>query len=81
MTTSINVRGRFTFQLEEILIMPYVNVKMVGKLSEDQKTEIAQKFTQILEDVVHKPPEYVYIVFDEIKRENWAMGGTLFSQK
>jgi 4-oxalocrotonate tautomerase len=61
--------------------MPYVSVKMVGKLSEDQKAEIAQKFTQILEDVAHKPPEYVYIVFDEINRENWAMGGTLFSQK
>ena len=75
------MRDRFTFQLEEILIMPYVNVKMVGKLSEDQKAEIAKKFTQTLKDVAHKPPEYVYIVFDEINRENWAMGGTLFSQK
>jgi 4-oxalocrotonate tautomerase len=61
--------------------MPYVNVKMVGKLSEDQKAEIAQKFTQVLQDVAQKPPETVYIVFDEVDRENWAQAGTLFSQK
>jgi len=61
--------------------MPYVNIKMVGTLSEDKKAEIAQKFTQILHDVTQKPPEYIYIVFDEVDRENWAHAGTLFSQK
>jgi 4-oxalocrotonate tautomerase len=61
--------------------MPYVNVKLVGRLSEEQKAEIAQRFTQTLRDVAKKPPEYVYIVFDEVDRGNWAQAGTLFSKK
>lgn len=60
--------------------MPVVNVKLVGTLTEEQKAEIAEKFTKTLEEVAGKPPKYVYVVFDEVKRENWAMAGTLFSQ-
>jgi 4-oxalocrotonate tautomerase len=60
--------------------MPVVNVKLVGTLKEEQKAEIAEKFTKTLEEVAGKPPKYVYVVFDEVKRENWAMAGTLFSQ-
>ena len=63
-----------------IRIMPFVNVKLVGKLSEKQKAEIASKFTKTLEDVAGKSAKYVYVVFDEVERENWAMAGTLFSQ-
>jgi 4-oxalocrotonate tautomerase len=69
------------YGLEVMVSMPYVNVKMVGSLSEDQKAKIAQSITQTLQEVAYKPPEYVYVVFEEIDRENWAMGGTLFSQK
>ncbi len=61
--------------------MPYVNVRMVGTLSEDQKAEIAEQFTKTLQDVAGKPPEYVYVVFDEVDRENWAMAGKLFSNR
>jgi 4-oxalocrotonate tautomerase len=61
--------------------MPFVDVKLVGKLTEEQKAEIAERFTQILEEVARKPPEYVYVVFDEIDRGNWAMAGKLFSNK
>ncbi|MBS3777779.1 MAG: 4-oxalocrotonate tautomerase family protein [Candidatus Thermoplasmatota archaeon] len=61
--------------------MPVVNVKLVGKLSEEQKAEIADQFTKTLEDVAGKPPKYVYVVFDEVERENWAMAGKLFSDR
>lgn len=61
--------------------MPVVNVKLVGSLSEEQKAEISKRFTQTLEEVAGKPPQYVYVVFDEVKRENWAMAGKLFSQQ
>lgn len=60
--------------------MPYVNVRMVGTLTEKQKAEIAERYTKTLQDVAGKPPEYVYVVFDEVDRENWAMGGKLFSK-
>jgi len=61
--------------------MPVVNVKLVGTLSEEQKAEIADRFTKTLNEVAGKPPKYVYVVFDEFKRENWAMAGKLFSQQ
>lgn len=60
--------------------MPVVNVKLVGTISKEQKAEIADRFTKTLEDVAGKPPKYVYVVFDEVDRENWAMAGTLFSE-
>lgn len=59
--------------------MPFVNVKLVGKLSEEQKAEIADRFTKTLEDVAGKPAKYVYVVFDEVESKNWAMAGKLFS--
>ncbi|MFO8077030.1 MAG: 4-oxalocrotonate tautomerase family protein [Thermoplasmatota archaeon] len=61
--------------------MPYVNVRLVGSLSEKQKADIAKQFTQTLQDVAGKPAEYVYVVFDEVERENWAMAGKLFSER
>lgn len=61
--------------------MPYVNVRLVGTLSEEQKADIAKQFTKTLQDVAGKPPEYVYVVFDEVDRENWAMAGKLFSDR
>ena len=61
--------------------MPVVQVKLVGTLSEEQKAEISKRFTKTLEEVAGKPPQYVYVVFDEVKRENWAMAGKLFSQQ
>ncbi len=61
--------------------MPIVHVKLVGTLNERQKAEIAKQFTKTLEDVAGKPPQYVYVVFDEVERENWAMAGTLFSER
>ncbi|MCK4360000.1 MAG: 4-oxalocrotonate tautomerase family protein [Candidatus Cloacimonetes bacterium] len=61
--------------------MPYINLKILGKLTEIQKSEISKQFTETLEKVAKKPPNSVYIVIDEVERENWAVGGKLFSEK
>jgi len=57
--------------------MPYINVKVAGKLDKSQKKQIAQEFSATLEKVAGKPQSATYIVFDEIDRENWAKGGQL----
>ncbi|HZV99827.1 MAG TPA: 4-oxalocrotonate tautomerase family protein [Methylophilaceae bacterium] len=57
--------------------MPYVNVKLAGSLTRDQKAKIAQEITDTLERVAHKPKSYTYIVFDEVEEENWAVAGDL----
>lgn len=61
--------------------MPYVNVKVAGKLSKEQKQKIAEGITKVLEEVVNKPPASTYIVIEEIDRENWAKGKKLLSDK
>jgi 4-oxalocrotonate tautomerase len=59
--------------------MPYVNVKVAGSLSHEQKQEIADRISQTMLDVCGKPKPSCYIVFDEISRENWAKGDEILS--
>ncbi len=61
--------------------MPYVNVKVAGKLSKDQKKKIVEGITKLLEEVAGKPPSATYVVIEEIDRENWGKEGKLLSDK
>lgn len=54
--------------------MPYINLKIAGHLTKEQKDTIAASFSQTLFDVCGKPKESVYLVVDEVARENWAKG-------
>ena len=55
--------------------MPYVNVRIAGQLSREQKRRIAEEFTDTLERIAGKPASYTYISFDELADENWAIAG------
>ncbi|MBK3332131.1 4-oxalocrotonate tautomerase family protein [Persephonella atlantica] len=61
--------------------MPYVNVKVAGKLSKDQKRKIVEGITKLLEEVANKPPSATYVVIEEIDRDNWGKEGKLLSDK
>ena len=61
--------------------MPFINVKVAGSLSIEQKKEIAEKFSDVLFSVAGKKPESTYIVFEEINRDNWAVGSRILSEK
>ena len=58
--------------------MPIVNLRVLGELSLDQKRELTRRFTDALQEVAGKPPEYTYVVIDEVPRENWGHKGKLF---
>ncbi|MCP4134036.1 MAG: 4-oxalocrotonate tautomerase family protein [bacterium] len=60
--------------------MPYINVKVAGDLTVEQKKEIAQKFSHIMHEVAGKKVSSTYTVFEEIDRENWAVGDRLLSE-
>lgn len=57
--------------------MPYVNIRIAGTLSRDQKQQIATEITDTLERIALKPRSYTYIAFDELPEENWAIAGKL----
>jgi 4-oxalocrotonate tautomerase len=58
--------------------MPYINLKLVGKLTKAQKEKIAQEFSETLLKVAGKPKDSLYLVIDEISGENWAKGDKFF---
>jgi len=57
--------------------VPYINLKLVGKLTKSQKEKIAQEFSETLLRVAGKPKEATYLVIDEVSGENWAKGEKL----
>lgn len=60
--------------------MPYVNIKLAGSVTREQKMQIAKEFTETLERVAHKPMSYTYITFEEVAYEDWAIGGKLLDE-
>jgi len=58
--------------------MPYVSIRVVGKLSKDQKQSIASDISASLLKHANKPKDHTYVVFDEVPGENWAQGDKLF---
>jgi 4-oxalocrotonate tautomerase len=60
--------------------MPYVNIRIAGTLSREQKARIAEEITDTLERIAHKPASYTYIAFDELPYENWAIAGKLLDE-
>jgi 4-oxalocrotonate tautomerase len=57
--------------------MPYVNIKLAGEVTREQKAKIAKEITETLERVANKPKSYTYITFEEVAYEDWAIGGEL----
>jgi 4-oxalocrotonate tautomerase len=61
--------------------MPYVNIRIAGALSREQKALIAAEITDTLERIARKPKSYTHITFDELPDENWAIAGKLLDEE
>ena len=59
--------------------MPYINLKVVGKLTKEQKNEIAKQFSETLLKVANKPKNATYLVIDEVPGKNFAVGDKFFA--
>lgn len=57
--------------------MPYVNIRVAGTLSHEQKEKISQGVTAVISKEANKPPESVLIFIDEVAHENIAKAGKL----
>ena len=57
--------------------MPYVNIRVAGTLSKEQKAEISEGVTEVISRVANKPPEAVLLFIDEVPHENIAKAGKL----
>lgn len=57
--------------------MPYVNIRVAGTLSRQQKEEISAGVTKVIAEVAGKPESSILIFIDEVAHENIASGGKL----
>ncbi len=55
--------------------MPYVNVRIAGNATTEQKEEVIAGIAELLQRVLGKPPEATYVVIDEVEPENWGKAG------
>ncbi|MBU0484611.1 MAG: 4-oxalocrotonate tautomerase family protein [Proteobacteria bacterium] len=60
--------------------MPYVNIRVAGKLSRTQKAEISKGVTEVIARVAEKPPESILIFIDELEHDNIAKAGILLKK-
>lgn len=61
--------------------MPYVNIRIAGSLTREQRQNIAEEITDTLERIAHKPKSYTYIAFDELPDDKWAIAGKLLDEE
>lgn len=55
--------------------MPYVNIRVAGTLTKEQKADISSGVTEVIAKVANKPPEAVLVMIDELPHENIAKAG------
>lgn len=63
--------------------MPIVTVQVtregtepgVDHVTAAQKAAIYKGMSQVLSDVLGKPPEWTWVIFQEVEMEDWGWGG------
>ncbi len=60
--------------------MPYVNIRVAGELTRDQKKEISKGVTEVISKAANKPPESILIFIDEVAHDNIAKAGNLLDE-
>jgi 4-oxalocrotonate tautomerase len=61
--------------------MPAITVKMFDGRSDEKKREYAQALTEATVRVLGCSRESVDILFEDIKKSDWATGGVLWSDR
>ncbi len=60
--------------------MPYVSIRVAGKLTKEQKAKICEDVTDTIAQVAGKPKDSIVIFIDEVEHENIASGGVLLQK-
>lgn len=56
--------------------MPYVNIRVTREgVTAEQKIKLIRGVTDLLRDVLGKPPSATMVVIDEVETDNWGVGG------
>lgn len=62
--------------------MPYINVRLTDdNVTAKQKQDLIRGITNVMIDVLDKSPATTFVVIDEVKLENWGVGGESVAQR
>ncbi len=61
--------------------MPIVRIEAFEGRTLDQKRDLAKAVTEAVSGIFKTPAEAVTIVFQDMKKENYAIAGVLYSDK
>ncbi|WP_218241581.1 4-oxalocrotonate tautomerase [Comamonas fluminis] len=61
--------------------MPTYHIELFEGRSVEEKRKLVEAVTRVTTEVLGSSPESVDIVITDIKRENWATGGKLWSER
>jgi 4-oxalocrotonate tautomerase len=60
--------------------MPTYHIEMLEGRTIEQKKKLVEEITRVTAEVLGSAPESVDILITDVKRENWATGGRLWSE-
>lgn len=61
--------------------MPVVTIQMWKGRTEAQKRELADMLTREMARICNTPPESIQIIFQDVAKQDWAVGGQLASDR
>ncbi len=57
--------------------MPYINVKLAGDITRDQKETLVKELTRLMKTVLNKPESATLITIETWPKDNWGRAGEL----
>jgi len=63
--------------------MPFVNIKITreGNVTKEQKAQLIEGATKLLEDVLHKNRQTIFVIVDEVDTDNWGVAGEQITER
>jgi 4-oxalocrotonate tautomerase len=61
--------------------MPIIRVEMLEGRSREQKRELSLSLTKEMARIAQVSEASIFVVIEEVKKDNWAVGGELLSDK
>ena len=56
--------------------MPYVNIKIIKDgVTSEQKVLLIEGVTTLLQKVLNKNPNTIFVIIDEVETDNWGIAG------
>ncbi len=55
--------------------MPFVTIKLAGKLSKKKKEELGKEVTKAVHKTTGKPTSHIWVHIEDTEREDWIIEG------